>query len=39
MNDLINAVLFKEPKAPANTPPLLLFFFERARQPRRPACV
>lgn len=28
MTDLINAILFKEPKAPANTPPLLLFFSE-----------
>lgn len=30
MNDMINAVLFKEPKAPASTPPLLLFFEEKA---------
>lgn len=28
MTDLINAVLFKEPKSPASTPPLLLFFSE-----------
>jgi hypothetical protein len=35
MNDIINAILFKEPKAPANTPPLLLFFSEVAVKDER----
>lgn len=35
MNDIINAILFKEPKAPANTPPLLLFFTEVAVKDER----
>lgn len=35
MTHHINAILFKEPNAPANTPPLMLFFEEKAVKDER----